>query len=78
MKVYTRKGDSGQTSIWGGRRMSKDHERVEAIGAGTRRRRGPSVAVRGNADGAHRPPQLCTPTVLTVHTDRPNHAHRPS
>jgi cob(I)alamin adenosyltransferase len=33
MKVYTRKGDSGQTSIWGGRRMSKDHERVEAISA---------------------------------------------
>ena len=37
----------------------------------TRRQRGPSVAVRGNADGAHRPPQLCTPTVVTVHTDRP-------
>src|SRR5208282_1460162 len=30
-----------------------------------------SVAVRGNADGAHRPPQLCIPTVVTVHTDRP-------
>lgn len=33
MKVYTRKGDSGQTTIWGGRRLSKDHARVEAIGA---------------------------------------------
>ena len=33
--------------------------------------RGPSVAVRGIADGVHRPPQLCTPTVVTVHTDRP-------
>jgi cob(I)alamin adenosyltransferase len=33
MKVYTRKGDSGQTSIWGGRRLSKDHTRMEAIGA---------------------------------------------
>jgi hypothetical protein len=33
---------------------------------------GPSVAVRGNADGAHRPSELCTPTVRTVHTDRPN------
>jgi cob(I)alamin adenosyltransferase len=33
MKVYTRKGDSGQTSIWGGRRLSKDHVRMEAIGA---------------------------------------------
>ena len=33
MKVYTRRGDSGQTSIWGGRRLSKDHARIEAIGA---------------------------------------------
>ena len=31
----------------------------------------PSVAVRENADGAHRPSQLCTPTVVTLHTDRP-------
>ena len=29
---------------------------------------GPSVAVRGNADGAHRPSQLCTPTVLAART----------
>jgi cob(I)alamin adenosyltransferase len=33
MKVYTRKGDAGQTSIWGGRRISKDEIRMEAIGA---------------------------------------------
>jgi cob(I)alamin adenosyltransferase len=33
MKIYTRKGDSGQASIWGGRRLSKDHARMEAIGA---------------------------------------------
>ena len=33
MKIYTRKGDTGQTSIWGGRRLSKEHVRVEAIGA---------------------------------------------
>jgi cob(I)alamin adenosyltransferase len=33
MKIYTRKGDAGQTSIWGGRRLSKDDARVEAIGA---------------------------------------------
>ena len=33
MKIYTRKGDSGQTSIWGGRRLSKDEARVEAIGS---------------------------------------------
>lgn len=33
MRIYTRKGDGGQTSIWGGRRLSKDHVRMEAIGA---------------------------------------------
>lgn len=33
MKIYTRKGDAGQTSIWGGRRLSKDDARVEAIGS---------------------------------------------
>jgi cob(I)alamin adenosyltransferase len=33
MKLYTRKGDSGQTSIWGGRRLGKDEARIEAIGA---------------------------------------------
>ncbi|MGN6795048.1 MAG: cob(I)yrinic acid a,c-diamide adenosyltransferase [Streptosporangiaceae bacterium] len=33
MKLYTRKGDAGQTSIWGGRRLSKDDPRMEAIGA---------------------------------------------
>src|ERR1700760_3518393 len=38
---------------------------------GKRGQRGPSVAVRETADGVHRPPQLCTPTVVTVHTDRP-------
>jgi|HubBroStandDraft_1064217.scaffolds.fasta_scaffold05922_4 cob(I)alamin adenosyltransferase len=33
MKIYTRKGDGGQTSIWGGRRVGKDDLRVEAMGA---------------------------------------------
>jgi cob(I)alamin adenosyltransferase len=33
MKVYTRKGDTGQTSIWAGRGLSKDSARIEAIGA---------------------------------------------
>lgn len=33
MKIYTRKGDGGQTSIWGGRRLGKDDLRMEAIGA---------------------------------------------
>jgi cob(I)alamin adenosyltransferase len=32
MKVYTRGGDSGETSLFGGRRVSKDSPRVEAYG----------------------------------------------
>ena len=32
------------------------------------RDRGPSVAVRGNADGACRPSELCSLTVLTART----------
>jgi cob(I)alamin adenosyltransferase len=33
MKVYTRGGDSGETSLFGGRRVSKTAPRVEAYGA---------------------------------------------
>ncbi len=33
MKIYTRGGDAGETSIWGGVRLAKDDPRVEAIGA---------------------------------------------
>ena len=33
MKIYTRKGDVGQTSIWGGRHIAKDEARIEAMGA---------------------------------------------
>ncbi len=32
MKIYTRKGDGGETSLFGGRRVSKDELRVEAYG----------------------------------------------
>ncbi len=32
MKVYTRKGDQGETSLLGGSRVSKDHDRIEAYG----------------------------------------------
>jgi cob(I)alamin adenosyltransferase len=32
VKIYTRKGDAGQTGIWGGVRLGKDDLRVEAIG----------------------------------------------
>ena len=33
VKIYTRKGDGGQTGIWGGVRLAKDEVRMEAIGS---------------------------------------------
>ena len=32
MKVYTKKGDQGQTALFGGRRVSKSHLRVDSYG----------------------------------------------
>ena len=32
MKVYTKKGDQGKTSLIGGKRVDKDHIRIEAYG----------------------------------------------
>jgi cob(I)alamin adenosyltransferase len=32
MKIYTRTGDDGQTSLWGGQRVAKDSLRVAAYG----------------------------------------------
>jgi cob(I)alamin adenosyltransferase len=32
MKIYTKKGDQGMTSLFGGVRLSKDHIRIEAYG----------------------------------------------
>lgn len=32
MKIYTRRGDSGETDLFGGDRVHKDHLRVEAYG----------------------------------------------
>ena len=32
MKVYTKKGDDGTTSLYGGTRVGKDHLRIEAYG----------------------------------------------
>jgi len=32
MKIYTKKGDNGQTSLLGGTRVSKSHIRIEAYG----------------------------------------------
>ncbi|GIV40918.1 MAG: cobalamin adenosyltransferase [Vicingaceae bacterium] len=33
MKIYTKKGDQGQTSLFGGERLSKNHIRIEAYGS---------------------------------------------
>jgi len=33
MKIYTRRGDSGETGIWGGARLPKDDLRIEAVGS---------------------------------------------
>ena len=33
MRIYTRGGDTGETGLFGGERVSKDHPRVEAYGA---------------------------------------------
>ncbi len=33
MKIYTRRGDGGETDLLGGPRVAKDHPRVEAYGA---------------------------------------------
>jgi len=33
MKIYTKRGDAGETDLLGGPRVSKDHGRVEAYGA---------------------------------------------
>ena len=32
MKIYTRAGDQGETGLWGGGRVGKDHTRVQAYG----------------------------------------------
>ena len=33
MKIYTKKGDTGETGLYGGQRVAKDHLRIKAYGA---------------------------------------------
>ena len=33
MKIYTRTGDAGDTGLWGGQRVPKNHLRIQAYGA---------------------------------------------
>ncbi|MFN9941020.1 MAG: ATP:cob(I)alamin adenosyltransferase, partial [bacterium] len=32
MKIYTKTGDAGETGLFGGPRVRKDHGRIEAVG----------------------------------------------
>ncbi len=32
MKIYTKQGDAGETALWGGQRVPKDHTRIAAYG----------------------------------------------
>lgn len=33
MKIYTKTGDLGETGLWGGKRVPKNHQIIEALGA---------------------------------------------
>src|SRR5437867_11101676 len=48
-RIYTRTGDRGETGLIGGRRVPKDHPRVEAYGAGDELNAHPGL-VRGQTE----------------------------
>lgn len=50
MKIYTRTGDAGDTALFGGGRVSKDHPRVTAYGTVDELNAGVGVAVAAVAD----------------------------
>jgi cob(I)alamin adenosyltransferase len=50
MKIYTRTGDAGDTALFGGGRVSKDHHRVSAYGSVDELNAGVGVAVAAVAD----------------------------
>lgn len=51
MKIYTRTGDAGETALFGGGRVSKDHHRVAAYGSIDELNASVGVAVAQGADG---------------------------
>lgn len=51
MKVYTRRGDSGETDLFGGQRVPKDHLRVEAYGAVDELNAALGIAAAASASG---------------------------
>jgi cob(I)alamin adenosyltransferase len=51
MKIYTRTGDSGDTGLFGGRRVPKAHIRVEAYGAVDELNAALGLSVEALADG---------------------------
>jgi cob(I)alamin adenosyltransferase len=50
MKIYTRTGDGGDTALFGGGRVSKDHQRVAAYGTVDELNASVGVAVAASAD----------------------------
>jgi cob(I)alamin adenosyltransferase len=50
MKIYTRTGDAGDTALFGGARVSKDHHRVSAYGTVDELNASVGVAVAAVAD----------------------------
>lgn len=50
MKIYTRTGDAGETGLFGGGRVSKDHVRVEAYGVVDELNAGLGLCVEALAD----------------------------
>ncbi len=54
MKIYTRTGDGGETALFGGGRVQKDHPRVVAYGTVDELNACVGVAVAATADGTIR------------------------
>lgn len=84
MKIYTKTGDGGETSLLGGTRVGKDHARVEAYGAvdefnaalGVVRAMGPDADLDGHLARVQEQlftvgAGLATPAEASVHRSAP-------